>query len=491
MSASRKSRWPTFIIIAAIAGSGGWAYYRWKHGPNSASAGAPELRTNRVSIGNITNLVTANGALNPVRIVTVGSQISGIITEMNVDFNSKVKAGDILAKVDSSTYERDLASADADLANAKAALALAEFNFKRGQELFAAKLISESEYQQNDVALQQAKAVVKTREASVERAKVNLDRTVITAPISGIVISRKVDAGQTVAASFNTPEMFTIAHDLAQMQIETMVSEADVGGIEEGQKVNFTVDAFPNRLFTGRVRQVRYAAVTNQNVVTYSTIVEVENKDMKLRPGMTANTSIITSQRTNVIRIPNAALRFRPPEGLVVGSTNDAVAKAAGTNAPSGPRPMGDLPVPPWVAEGRRPTEDERAKFEATLTPEQKEQYRQMRERMRAMMASGGGPGGGGPGGPGGMMGSSGRAPVNEGPAIRTVYLIDPDQSSPGKPVLKAVSVKTGISDGTNTEISEGLKEGDVIVSGTVTASTAAGPTANPFGGPFGGPPRR
>jgi len=280
------------------------------------------------------------------------------------------------------------------------------------------------------------------------------------------------------------------------MQIETLVSEADVGGVQEGQKVTFAVDAFFGRKFSGRVNQVRFAPITNQNVVSYTAVVEVDNKDLKLRPGMTANATIITAQRTNVLFVPNAALRFRLPENVVVGSTNDTIAKAVGTNGPSGMRLSGDMPIPPWAAERRRPTEEERKKFEDSLTPEQKEQYRQMRERMRAMMAEGGGAGGaGGPGGGGfgAMFGGGGNrtGSQNDGPAIRRIYVLDKEHSLPGRPVLAAVSIKTGISDGSNTEVQEGLKQGDVVITGTSTATTtAATSTVNPFGGPFGGPRR-
>ncbi|MBN8246237.1 MAG: efflux RND transporter periplasmic adaptor subunit, partial [Verrucomicrobia bacterium] len=326
MARSRSSGLLTWILILAVLGGAGWAGWRWRQQKTSTAA-APSLKTNAVVRGDITQSVTANGALNPVRVVSVGSQVSGIITEMKVDFNTRVNEGDVLARIDPSTFERELARADADLASAKAGLALAEINLERDRALHANKLISEIEFKQTEVSRLQADASVKMREAASASARVNLERTTILAPIAGMVISRKVEAGQTVAASFNTPELFTIANDLAKMQIETMVSEADVGGVEEGQKVNFQVDAFPNRQFTGRVKQVRYAATTNQNVVTYTTIVEVENKDMKLRPGMTANATIITAQRTNTLRVPNAALRFRPPDSIRVASTNDAVAK--------------------------------------------------------------------------------------------------------------------------------------------------------------------
>ncbi len=500
MATSSNSSLTPWVIAAIVVGGAGYGIWRWQS-KGSTSSGPVEFRTNVVSRGEIIQVVTANGALNPVRVVSVGSQVSGIITEMNVDFNSVVKEGDLLAKIDPSTFERDLASAKADLANAQAALELAQFNEKRARDLFKGHLVSESDFQQALVALHQAEAVVTTRVASVERSQVNLDKTAITAPIGGIIISRKVDAGQTVAASFNTPEMFTIANDLKKMQIETMVSEADVGGVEEGQKVTFSVDAFPQRQFSGKVRQLRYAPTTNQNVVTYTAVVEVDNRDMKLRPGMTANpVSIVTASHTNILRISNAALRYRPSDASLVVATNDAVAKAAGPAAAgAGRRPEG-MPIPPWAAEGRRPTDDERKAFDATLTPEQRDQMAKFRAQMQAARAAGGGAGGGSGGGGGGFgggmgmgMGSGGGRPaVPEGPAIRTVYLINTEKSQPGHVVLTAVSVKTGISDGTNTEISEGLKDGDVIVTGVATAASAPTAGAGPLGGnPFGGAPRR
>src|SRR5881275_619268 len=252
MAANKRSsglKWLMIVVLLAGIGAGGVAYVRR---PKDTEL---EFKTVKVARGEITQAVTANGALNPVRTVTVGSQISGIITELKVDFNSKVREGAELAKIDPATYERALARAVADLANAQAGLELAKFNAKRAKQLYADRLISESEFEQTEVALKQADANVKIHQASVDSAKVDLDRTTIYAPISGMVISRKVDAGQTVAASFNTPELFTIANDLTKMQIETLVSEADVGGVQEGQKVNFMVDAFPGRKFSGRVNQ--------------------------------------------------------------------------------------------------------------------------------------------------------------------------------------------------------------------------------------------
>jgi len=454
-----------------------------------------EFKTEAAVRTNMVQSVSANGGIAPIRQVQVGSQISGTITEMKVDFNSIVKEGDVLAHIDPATYERALARAKADLANATAGLAMAEFNSKRAKELFAAKLISETENQQADVALLQAQAGVKTREAAVESAQVDLDRTTIFAPISGVVVTRSVDAGQTVAASFSTPTLFLIAQDLTQMQIELAVSEADIGNVQEQQRVEFTVDAFPNRKFEGRVRQVRFAPTTNQNVVSYTTVVAVNNKDLRLRPGMTATATLITLEKTNVVRIAASATRVSPPAGVTVlpaintVSTNDIV-------RPSRPAGMEGLPPAPWTAEGRRPTDDERKKYEDSLTAEQKVQYQALRERMRAMMAAGGGGGmGGGMGGPGGGNGAgSPRPKPAEGPTLKTVYVLKPaDPATPdAPPVLQAITVKVGMTDASGAEVLEGLEAGQMVVTGLKsTATAAAAPAGNPFGGPFGGAPRR
>ena len=495
----RRSIWPQWLMgMVLVAAAGGGAYWYF----NRASNKPVEYRTTTIARGDVIQSVTANGQLTAVKMVQVGSQISGIITEINVDFNSKVKAGDIIAKIDPSTYERSLTQAEAELANSTAAQELTEYNFKRAKELFANKLISESDYNKAEVDLHQAQSVVKMRQANVERARVDLDRTVIKAPINGVVISRNIEVGQTVAASFSTPTLFLIANDLAKLQIEAAVSEADVGGVEEKQPVNFTVEAY-TRQFRGQVRQVRFAPITNQNVVTYTSIVEVDNPDLKLRPGMTATASIITSERKAVLRISNAAFRFRPPEDPTAKS---AAAPPAGgsstnktTNAVSAPLatsgPFAGLPIPPWQASGerRRPTDEERNKYEASLTPEQRDQYRQKMDEMRARFAQGGGGGGGlgGPGGGGGMGGGAARS-SQDGPRSQTVYILanEGGPGGPEKPVLKPTTIKTGITDGSNSEVLEGLNEGDVIVTGVVSPEPAS-PTMGmgPGGGrgPFGG----
>jgi HlyD family secretion protein len=272
------------------------------------------------------------------------------------------------------------------------------------------------------------------------------------------------------------------------MQIEAAVSEADVGGLEEGQKVTFQVDAFPSRQFDGLVQQVRYEPTTNQSVISYTTIVAVDNKDLKLRPGMTANAKFITGERRGVVTVPNSALRFRPPEDAVIKAdpaapTGSAPEKPAVELATSGP--FAGLPVQPWMAGGqfRRPTDEERTAYEASLTAEQKEKYQKLMAEFRARMSQGGGQGGGGfgGGGPGAGGGGSRRQAQPEAPKSGTVYLVEKETTVTGgeKIVLQPVTLKLGITDGSSTEVLEGLKEGDVLAIGTSTAAVEQ--TSNPL----------
>ena len=392
-------KWP-LVLLAVCMFLIGWRWY----GKHSGSAPA-NYKTAAIGPGDIIQTITANGALSAVKTVTVGSQVSGIITDIRVDYNAHVTNGQIIAQIDLSTLQQQFNQAVAELANAQAAQQLAELKFRRAKELRASQLVSQADYDEADVSLQQAKAATQTKEAAVNKSQVDIEHTIIYSPIDGIVISRAVDVGQTVAASLNAPTLFTIAQDLRKMRIEAAVSEADVGGVEEGQPVRFSVDAFPNRQFTGRVTQVRYEAIVSQNVVHYTTIVEVSNDDLKLRPGMTANTVIITAERRNGLRIPNAALRFRP-------SANTAVLGQADDKA--------DL--------------------------------------------------------------------------SHRVYLVRTNKA--GNIALQPATVRVGISDGTWTEVLEGLKERDVVVVGTAlaqTKTTAATTTtgSSPFGSGMPPPPPR
>jgi len=489
MARSNGSGWLKWLVILVLLGGAGYGGWRWYNGQRTE--GPITYKSAPVARGDVVQQVTANGQINAVKNVAVGSQVSGIITDIKVDFNSRVTNGQIIAQIDPSTYKQNITQAEAELANSTASLELAQLNLKRSKALHTSNLIPEADYDAAVVGVHQAEAVVKTRDAALNRAKVDLERTTIYAPIDGIVITRSVDVGQTVAASFSTPTLFNIANDLSKMQIDAMVSEADVGGVEEGQNVTFTVDAFPQRKFRGVVKQVRYAPSTNQNVVNYTTVVELSNADLKLRPGMTANASILIAEHKGVLRIPNAALRFRPPSGAaILGETNAPSAKPKVEVATSGP--FAGLPVPPWQAKGerRRPTDEERTAYEASLTPEQKQKYQEVVAAMRARFAQAQGEGGSGSSG-----GSGGERPPRTeyaGPRTQTIYLMDKDTAGADKVVLKPVTVKVGISDGSNTEVLEGLKEGDVVVTGTVstTPTTTAAPPS-PFGGPFGGPGRR
>src|SRR5262245_2066582 len=273
-----------------------------------------EYQTVAVTRGSITQAVTATGTLNPVVNVQVGSQISGNIEKLFVDFNSPVKAGQVVAEIDPAVFQAAVLQAQGDVDNARAALELAQVTQKRMVDLVAKQNSSQSELDQANASLHQAEAQLKIKEGALQKAKVDLEHCTITSPIDGIVISRSVDVGQTVAASLSAPVVFTIANDLTKMQIDAAVAEADIGTVEAGQRVDFTVDAFPKRTFHGQVVQVRNAPITVQNVVTYDTVIGVNNSDLKLKPGMTANVSIVGAQRDNVLKVSNAALRFRPPD---------------------------------------------------------------------------------------------------------------------------------------------------------------------------------
>src|SRR4051812_5149485 len=365
-------------------------------------------QTAAVTKGPITQAVTATGTLNPVQNVQVGSQVSGNIQKLFVDFNSIVKAGQVIAQIDPVVFQANVNQAEGDLANARAALELARLNETRTQALVAKQNSAQSDLDQATAALHQAEANVKIKEGALEKAKADLDHCTITSPIDGIVISRNVDVGQTVAASLQAPVIFAIANDLAKMQIDANVAEADVGAVAVDQDVEFTVDAFPTRTFQGKVVQVRNAPITVQNVVTYDTVIGVSNPEQKLKPGMTANVSIVAAHRDETLKIPNSALRFRMP---------DQTPSAA--------------PRRDQSAAGGRP------------------------------------PGGGKPG--------ANRA---ERRVERTVYVLAEGASKP-----EAVTIKTGISDGVTTEVLEGLKEGDRVVTGMTESGAAPTPATNPFGG--------
>ena len=489
------------MTMIGIAAGGGLWYYR------AHNAEAPQYQTAPVTRGDLTQLVTASGQLNPVINVQVGSQISGNILKLYADFNSLVKSNQVVAQLDPATFQATVHQAEGDLANAKAGLELAQVNAKRSAELLRNNLIPQSDNEKAVADLHQAEAQVQIKEASLERAKVDLAHCTIYAPVEGIVISRNVDVGQTVAASMNAPTLFVIANDLSKMQIDSNVSEADVGAIEQGQNVTFTVDAFPNRPFTGKVVQIRNAPITVQNVVTYDTVVEVSNPDLKLKPGMTATISITTAKRTGVLKIPNSALRFKPPEpptnttlvALLLGKTgsgqegkpsatnNLQFTKGGGTNTVV----AAESAAPPLT--GNEPPEElmrrvrEMRERGEEIPPEIRTKLRDLFQSGALQRPAGAGPGGGG-GGPAGARSRSAQ------PSSRTVYLL---ASTPppggGEPVAKPepVRVKTGISDGAYTEITDGLTEGQAVITSVKLPPSQVTATPPQGGSPFGGGGRR
>jgi HlyD family secretion protein len=271
--------------------------------------------------GDIVRHVTASGTLSAVVSVTVGSQVSGKISGLYVDFNSPVKKGQLVAEIDPTVYEASLRQAEGELASAQANVTLKRQNLERKKILAPQHAASQLDLDQATAELAQAEASVDIKGAAVQSARANLGYCKITAPVDGMVIARKVDVGQTVIAAMSTPELFTIAQDITKMNISATVSEADIGQVRTGQKVDFTVDAFPDEIFHGTVTQVRKSPTTTQNVVTYETIISVDNPEQKLFPGMTADVSILVSERKGVLKIPNGALRYTPPDNAAFEQT--------------------------------------------------------------------------------------------------------------------------------------------------------------------------
>src|SRR5258708_3780876 len=318
------------LILLGLAATGYFYYSRYVEETRT-----PEFSTTTVSKGAITQTVTATGDLAPILNVNVSSQISGNILKLYVDWTSPVKQDQVLAELDPSSYKTALLQSEGQLANARANYQLMLANARRSRELFAKNLIAQSDLDTVEAQLAQAEAQVQIQNANNETAKVNLSRCTIYSPIDGTVISRQVDVGNTVAASLSAPTLFVIANDLRNMQIDAAVSEADIGNIEVGQTVNFTVDAYPNRQFRGTVSQIRNSPKTSQNVVIYDTMIDVRNDDLKLRPGMTANVSIIVANRSDAVRIANSALRVRLPEGITALPAAAKPADAKPDDAPS------------------------------------------------------------------------------------------------------------------------------------------------------------
>ena len=297
-------------LIAAVVA----AYILFSGGKQEQTV---EFEKSKVEKTTIQNSITATGTIEPVTSVTVGTQVSGIVSHLYVDYNSEVKKGQVIAELDKTNLTSELRTAQANLSSAQSSLNYEQANYNRYKTLFDKGLVSANDFETAKLSYLRAKDQVVTSAQSVQRAQTNLGYATITSPIDGVVLSKSVEEGQTVAASFNTPELFTIAKDLTDMRVIADIDEADIGGVKDGQRVTFTVDAFPDDMFQGTVTQVRQQATTESNVVTYEVVISAPNNDLKLKPGLTANVTIYTLEKPDVLAVSSKALRFTPIEAIL------------------------------------------------------------------------------------------------------------------------------------------------------------------------------
>lgn len=302
------------LVIAAVAAIAALAVWLLSGGKKEEKI---TFDTAAVAPANIMNSITATGTIEPVTSVTVGTQVSGIVSKLFVDYNSVVKKGQVIAELDKTNLMSQLNTAKTQLATAQSQLNYQTANYKRYKTLFEKGLVAADDFDNAKLSYTQAKEQVASAKEEVQRAQTNLGYATITSPIDGVVLSKSVEEGQTVAASFSTPELFTIAQDLTNMQVVADVDEADIGDVKEGERVSFTVDAYPDDTFDGEVKQVRQEATTTNNVVTYEVVISAPNADLKLKPGLTANVTIYTAERKGVLSVPSKALRFTPQKETV------------------------------------------------------------------------------------------------------------------------------------------------------------------------------
>lgn len=435
-----------FLIIAIIVVVGvaiGLFFLR-----RGKEKGGDKYRTEAVDSGNVTMTVNATGTLSAVTTVQVGSQVSGIISKLYADFNSQVKQGQLLAELDPTSFLQTVEQRQADVTKSKVDVANTQLTYNRQKRLAAAGLIAQAELDAARAAYDSARAQLTQSQAALKQAQTNLGYTKIFSPVDGQVVARQYDAGQTVAASFSAPTLFTIAKDLTKMQVQADVDQSDIGQIKVGEPVRFTVDAYPDQTFRGQISQVRLNATVTQNVITYPVIIEVPNPDLKLRPSMTADVTIAVATVEDVLRVPNAALRFRPEtetgkQGQAGGQRQARAGGGAGGSGGGGGFSGG----------GNR---------------------------------GGGGSFGGANGGNGGQGG--GRPRRQQG---QTVYVLN--QGEDGKAALRPVQIRAGITDGKYTQVaavvSGTLNPGDQVVTGvaTVKVEQQSGNAPRGVGGP-GGP---
>ncbi|MFL6264003.1 MAG: efflux RND transporter periplasmic adaptor subunit [Thermoanaerobaculia bacterium] len=427
-----------FLIIAIVVVVGvlvGLFFFR-----RGKDKGGDKYRTEAVSQGNITATINATGTLSAVTTVQVGSQVSGIIARLYADFNSQVKQGQLLAELDPTPFLQTVEQRRADVTKAQVEVANTKVTYDRQKRLADAGLIAQSDLDAAKAAYDAARAGLAQSQAALKQAQTNLGYTKIYSPIDGQVVARQYDIGQTVAASFSAPTLFTIAKDLTKMQVQADVDQSDIGQIKVGERVRFNVDAYPDQTFRGQISQVRLNATVTQNVITYPVIIEVPNPDLQLRPSMTANVTIDVANVRDVLRVPNAALRFRPETTAAAGGQQQA---GGGRSGGSG--------------------------------------------QQRAA----GGEGRTGTGGPGGGSGNWQRGGGRRQQQGQTVYVLNA-AAEDKKNELRPVQIRTGITDGRYTQvvsvISGTLNPGDPVVTGTATVKVEQQGTANRAGA--GGPPR-
>jgi len=453
---TKKKRFAVGAVIAAVAAGGLWIYR------NAEAHEAPAYRFATVQRGDLESTVSATGALSAVTTVQVGTQVSGQVAQIYVDFNDRVKKGQLLARIDPTLQQQTVLDAQAGLVRAQADLERSRDEYERQKTLYDAKVLTATEFNTAQYNYTVAQASVKSAQVALDRARKNLSYTAIHAPIDGVVVERNVDVGQTVAASLSAPQLFLIANDLSQMQILASVDESDIGLIHDGQHVRFTVQAYPSQSFTGTVRQVRLQSATTENVVNYTVVVSVGNPKGTLLPGMTATVEFLTDTAKGVLTVPNAALRFRPTAEMlaetgVSGTTNGATRTAADSAAFAARR------------DSIRRARGDTAGANAT--------------NGGANRASGAGANQARGGNTSLVGGSTGRS-------FAQLWYVD----SAGKPAM--TRVRTGLSDGQNTQVTgPNVHEGmQVIVGTTATTTTAQPTTTSPFqqqqrrgpGGPAG-----
>ena len=302
------------IVLAVVAVAGVAAYFMLHGGKSQVQGNFETAKVEKATIG---SSITATGTIEAVTTVEVGTQVSGIIDKIYVDYNSPVKRGQVIAELDKTNLVSELNSANSNLQGARSDLNYQQANYNRQRTLFEKGLISANDFESARLALEQAQSVLSQRQEAVNKARTNLGYATITSPIDGIVLSKAVEEGQTVASSFNTPTLFTIVKDMTDMRVIADVDEADIGEVREGQRVTYTVDAYPSEVFQGTVTQVRNEATTTNNVVTYEVVISAPNPDLKLKPGLTANVTVYTLEQPNVVSVPSKALRFTPTKEML------------------------------------------------------------------------------------------------------------------------------------------------------------------------------